>query len=253
MNSDNNLCKMDEKFCLKWNDFHLNVSNTFQSLRSQEDFQDVTLVGDDNTQISAHKVVLSSCSEYFKNILIKNKHSHPLICLERTGISDLRNMLDYMYNGEVKIYQDDIDNFLKVAQRFKLEGLMATEQGNDERINDDKIKMNLENDTYIDTVTWIDNVNEKQELSVEKKIISSSSEERENLEQLDSRVNASFDKIDGSFVCKFCSKSFNKVFNVKEHVEIHFDGLSFPCDKCEKTFRSRKILRNHKNRYHKNI
>ena len=161
-------------------------------------------------------------------------------------------MLDYMYNGEVKIYQDDIDNFLKVAQRFKLEGLMATEQGNDERINDDKIKMNLENDTYIDTVTWIDNVNEKQELSVEKKIISLSSEERENLEQLDSRVNASFDKIDGSFVCKFCSKSFNKVFNVKEHVEIHFDGLSFPCDKCEKTFRSRKILRNHKNRHHKN-
>ena len=240
---------MDEKFCLKWNDFHLNVSNTFQSLRTQDDFQDVTLVGDDNAQISAHKVVLSSCSEYFKNILTKNKHSHPLICLERTGISDLRNMLDYMYNGEVKMYQGDIDNFLKVAQRFKLEGLMAKEEGNDGIVDHDKI--NYEDDKTINTVTWIDNVSEKQELPVEKKIISLSSEECTNLEELDKRVNASYDRIDGSFVCKFCSKSFNRVFNVKEHVEIHFDGLSFPCDLCEKTFRSRNILRKHKNRFHK--
>ena len=241
---------MDEKFCLKWNDFQLNVSNTFQSLRTQEDFQDVTLVGDDNAQISAHKVVLSSCSEYFKNILIKNKHSHPLICLERTGISDLRNMLDYMYNGEVKIYQDDIDNFLKVAQRFKLEGLMAKEEGNDGIINDKK--MNYVDDKSIDTVTWIDNVSERQELPVEKKMIPLSNEECVDLEQLDKRVNESYDRLDGSYVCKYCSKSFNKLFNVKEHVEIHFEGLSFPCDLCEKTFRSRNSLRNHNARNHKN-
>ena len=88
---------------------------------------------------------------------------------------------------------------------------------------------------------------EKQELPVEKKIISLNSEECENLEQLDNRVKASYDKIDGSFVCKFCSKTFNKVFNVKEHVEIHFDGLSFPCDLCDKTFRSRHNLRSHRN------
>ena len=234
---------MDEKFCLKWNDFNQNVSKTFQLLRTQEDFHDVTLVGDDNSQISAHKVVLSSCSEYFKHILIKNKHSHPLICLESTGIADLRNILDYMYNGEVKIYQDDIDHFLKVAQRFKLEGLMGKEQGNDEMIDDDQ--KNFESDKSVNTVTWIDNV-------FEKKIISLNSEEYENLEQLDNRVNASYDKIGGSFVCKFCTKTFNKVSNVKEHVELHFDGLSFPCDLCGKTFRSRNNLRVHRIRNHRN-
>ena len=92
---------------------------------------------------------------------------------------------------------------------------------------------------------WIDNV-------FEKKIISLNSEEYENLEQLDNRVNASYDKIDGSFVCKFCTKTFNKVSNVKEHVELHFDGLSFPCDLCGKTFRSRNNLRVHRIRNHKN-
>ena len=51
-----------EKFSLKWNDFHSNVSKSFQSLRNKEDFSDVTLVGDDFKQIAAHKIILSSCS-----------------------------------------------------------------------------------------------------------------------------------------------------------------------------------------------
>ena len=122
-------------------------------------------------------------------------------------------------------------------------------RGNDGIINDNK--MNYVDDKSIDTVTWIDNVTEKQELPVEKKLISLSNEECTNPEELDKRVNASYDRIDGSFVCKFCSKSFNRVFNVKEHIEIHFDGLSFSCDLCEKTFRSRNILRKHKIRFHK--
>ena len=47
---------MSEKFCLKWNDFQTNVSNTFRKLRTSDNFYDVTLVSDDQQQISAHKV-----------------------------------------------------------------------------------------------------------------------------------------------------------------------------------------------------
>ena len=68
---------MSEKFCLKWNDFESNVSNSFSLLRNEDYLHDVTIVSDDNEQISAHKLVLSACSEYFKNIFKKNKHSHP--------------------------------------------------------------------------------------------------------------------------------------------------------------------------------
>ena len=72
---------MAEKFCLKWNDFQTNINNSFRKLRCADDFYDVTLVSDDQKQVSAHKVVLSTSSEYFKNILKSNKHSHPLLCL----------------------------------------------------------------------------------------------------------------------------------------------------------------------------
>ena len=71
---------MSEKFSLKWNDFHSNVSKSFSLLRNEDYLHDVTIVSDDNEQIAAHKLVLSTCSEYFKSIFMKNKqHSHPLV------------------------------------------------------------------------------------------------------------------------------------------------------------------------------
>merc|ERR1739838_216646 len=115
-----------EKFSLKWNDFHGNVSKSFQSLRNKEHFSDVTLVGDDFKPIAAHRVILSSCSIYFNNIL-KNiaNNKHPTLCLEGMSFEDIEKVMDYIYNGELKIYQDDIDRFLVVGQRLRLEGLIG--------------------------------------------------------------------------------------------------------------------------------
>ena len=118
---------MSEKFNLKWNDFDSNVCKSFGRLRNEEYLHDVTLVGDDHTQISAHKLVLSACSEYFKEVFKRNKHSNTLMCLEGLSKQDLSNVLDYMYNGEVHIYQEDLNRFLSVAQRLKLEGLLESE------------------------------------------------------------------------------------------------------------------------------
>ena len=121
---------MSEKFCLKWNDFDSNVSKSFGKLRNEEYLHDVTLVGDDHTQMSAQKLVLSACSEYFKEVFKRNKHSNTLMCLDGLSRKDLENVLDYIYNGEVHIYQEELNRFLSVAQRLKLEGLLESE-GND--------------------------------------------------------------------------------------------------------------------------
>ena len=121
---------MAEKFCLKWNDFHSNVSQSFGKLRNEDYLHDVTLVSDDHSQISAHKLVLSASSEYFKNIF-KNSNkpnSHPLVCLNETNSNDLKNIMDYIYNGEVQIFQDNLDRFLSIAQRLKLEGLIGSNE-----------------------------------------------------------------------------------------------------------------------------
>ena len=106
---------MTEKFVLQWNNFQSNLTSVFSQLRGETNFQDVTLVSDDQRQISAHRVVLSACSVYFKNILSLNSHSHPLLCLEGINFSELSNVIDYIYYGESQIYQEDLGRFLQIA------------------------------------------------------------------------------------------------------------------------------------------
>ena len=121
---------MGEKFSLKWNDYLANVTKKFSSLRNEEEFSDVTLVSSDKRQVSAHKVVLSSSSDYFKTILQSNNKSKEIIlCLENISHEELNYMLEYVYNGEVNIEQDQLDRFLTIAQRFQLEGLISDESG----------------------------------------------------------------------------------------------------------------------------
>ena len=116
---------MAEKYFLKWNDFQVNVSSSFKVLRQEKDFFDVTLVGDDERHISAHKIILSSSSDFFKNIFRKMSHSNPLIYLTGMNSSELEHVLDYIYEGEVQLFQDNLDTFLNVAQKLKIKGLVG--------------------------------------------------------------------------------------------------------------------------------
>ena len=238
---------MTEKFCLKWNDFQDNVSKTFKKLRSTDHFYDVTLVSDDQQQMSAHKVVLASCSEYFKNVLTFNKHSNPMLCLSGVTRDDLQNMLDYIYYGEIQIYQDNLDTFLDVAQRFQQEGLM---QGKDEPIQHtmseeiyDTSKIEArENDSMV----AVNAPTNKNIQSRRERIISVQSANYGSIEDLDQKVEEMIEKLaDGSNKCITCGKVSKNRGHMKEHVEVHFDGLSFPCQYCWKSFRSRHSLRTH--------
>ena len=178
---------MSEKFCLKWNDFHTNVSKTFINLRNEEDFYDVTLVSDDQKQMSAHKVVLSASSKYFKNILSQNKHPNPLLCLEGISSNELNSILDYVYHGEVNIYQDDLDSFLNIADRLKLEGLISTEEQNEEFKEDHVLEQEIRID---DTHTKLDKSTNSQTalVSSQKTKIVINSDEFKNIEELDEKI-----------------------------------------------------------------
>jgi len=111
-----------EKFCLRWNDFESNISSAFRELREDKDFFDVTLACDDD-QLQAHKVILSACSPFFRCILRRNKHEHPLLYLKGVKYSDLTAVLNFMYHGEVNVAQEELNSFLAVAEDLKVKGL----------------------------------------------------------------------------------------------------------------------------------
>ncbi len=58
---------------LSWPDFPQSVVSVLKSLKEEDDFIDVTLACH-SRQFSAHKVVLSACSPYFRRLLKVSKH-----------------------------------------------------------------------------------------------------------------------------------------------------------------------------------
>jgi len=118
-----------EKFCLRWNDFENNISGAFRELRDDKDFFDVTLACDDE-QIQAHKVILSACSPFFRNILRRNPHPAPLLYLKGVKYTDLQSVLNFMYHGEVNVAQEELNSFLAVAEELRVKGLTQNNTGN---------------------------------------------------------------------------------------------------------------------------
>ena len=122
----------EEKLCLKWNDFQENLNSSFGVLRNDQDFADVTLVCEDGSQITTHKVILASSSPFFMEMLKKNKHPHPLIYMRGLKAEDLVAMVDFLYFGEANVNQERLDAFLGLAEELKLKGLTGTTtEGND--------------------------------------------------------------------------------------------------------------------------
>ena len=118
-----------EKFCLRWNDFENNISCAFRELRDDKDFFDVTLACDDE-QIQAHKMILSACSPFFRTILRRNPHPHPLLYLKGVKYTDLQSVLNFMYHGEVNVAQEELNSFLTVAEDLQVKGLTQTNTAN---------------------------------------------------------------------------------------------------------------------------
>ncbi|XP_048484128.1 protein abrupt isoform X2 [Plutella xylostella] len=112
----------EQQYSLRWNDFHSAMVSSFRRLRDEEDFVDVTLACAGAT-FSAHKVVLSACSPYFRRLLKANPCQHPIVILRDVHDKDMESLLRFMYQGEVHIGQEQLKEFLRAAQLLQVRGL----------------------------------------------------------------------------------------------------------------------------------
>ena len=114
-----------EDFCLRWNSFESNISGSFQELREDSEFFDVTLCCDNGIDIvQAHKVILAACSPFFRKILSHQKNQqNPLLYLKGICLKDLQIAIKFMYHGEVNIARESLNNFLEVAEDLEIKGL----------------------------------------------------------------------------------------------------------------------------------
>ena len=236
-----------EKFCLKWDDFRKNLVGSFADLREDKDFTDVTLACDDQ-QVEVHKVVLSLSSPFFQNIFKKNKNSHPLIYMRGLKAKELVLIVDFIYNGEVNINQEDLNNFLELAIELELKGLTgSSEEEPKEDVNEHNIMIEKSHQigmkpTYLSNTmeeypnqTAIANLKPNQKHAIVNYGVAE-------------QIKSMMDNIGGLWTCSVCGLGNNNSGYIREHIETHLAGLSFPCEKCGKTFRSSQSFRVHTSR-----
>lgn len=110
------------QYSLRWNNYVSHVTDAFNLLRFENDLVDVTLCCEGG-KIKAHKMLLSACSSYFKQIFKENPCQHPVIIFKNVKYEDLNAIINFMYHGEVNIFQEQLESFLITAELLEVKGL----------------------------------------------------------------------------------------------------------------------------------
>ena len=116
---------MSTKYCLSWDDYATAFSSKISAFCESKDFSDVTLVSDDEKTFSAHQLILASSSRYFQNIFKKTSHPHPMIYLSGISSINIESIIKFVYEGKVEINQNHLNEFLSIAEKLKVEGLIS--------------------------------------------------------------------------------------------------------------------------------
>ncbi|XP_065334525.1 protein jim lovell-like isoform X4 [Cloeon dipterum] len=114
-------------YSLKWNNYVDHIRTTFASLRVDRDLIDVTL-SCEGKRITAHKMLLSACSPYFKSIFKENPCQHPVIVFRNIAFDDLAALIEFIYNGEVGVAEENLASFLNTAELLEVQGLTKSGQ-----------------------------------------------------------------------------------------------------------------------------
>merc|ERR1711909_258475 len=122
--------------CMKWNDFDTNLKDYVRIIREDQRLFDVTLVADDGQHIPAHRIILSAGSKFFSDIFLKSNQTNMLVNLKGINSVQLEYFLDFIYNGEASIGQEDLKEFLETGKELKVKGFEAYVSGEGDHIEE---------------------------------------------------------------------------------------------------------------------
>ncbi|XP_021693969.1 modifier of mdg4 isoform X7 [Aedes aegypti] len=116
----------DEQFSLCWNNFNTNLSAGFHESLVRGDLVDVTLAAEGQL-VKAHRLILSVCSPYFRKMFTQMPaNQHAFIFLKDVSHSALKDLIQFMYCGEVNVKQDALPAFISTAEALQIKGLTET-------------------------------------------------------------------------------------------------------------------------------
>ena len=228
-----------DKYCLNWNGFETSATNTLKSLHYDRHFTNVTLVSEDDQQIEAHKVILSSASPFFQKILLKNPHPHPLIYLRGLKLEEMKAIVDFIYLGQTEVNSQDVECFLQVAKDLKVRGLQGGQENN-ENVDNEKKVLPSKDDNEAASIVEDDEVEVKDDVVKNEDDVVEDDVVEDNYDPYVKANNILTEQNNDSL------KKVNKITEPNEEGQ-------YPCDGCDYKAKRSDHLKRHKIRKHSNI
>jgi len=246
-----------DSFFLKSNEFEANIREVFKELREIHQF-DVTMATDDGHQIQAHKIVLIAGSKFFKEILrtAKNKEC-AFIYLKGIEISELKHIVNFLYEGEVHVDREDVDKVLETAKELKITGLDCF-QIIDERsiqsnakleehprdIDDEYLLNSTKSDASFETLDEL--LGDTENTLLQPKCYFTSAKTLEEASDCSFCKKHNYVGKNTKLLenyCHVCSKSFKTRRSLKAHIADNH--TTYTCKACGKTLPDRSAFKSH--------
>ena len=125
-----------QTFRLTWNSYSNHLRDAMKELLQTGTFSDVTIVCDDKVAIAAHKFILRTCSQTFKDIVDTDSVIH----ISGVNHNELMTILEFIYLGQVQCDQDTLPKFLNVAKDLQLKDIKLISEGEAEEKTEEVVK-----------------------------------------------------------------------------------------------------------------
>ena len=204
---------------LNWEGFENHFLNTVRNLIIDDTFSDVTLVSHDNKQFKAHKVILTSCSSFFKNILQSTSPypGQPVLIVLDMDASHLEALIEFIYLGKTNVLENNKEQLFKVAKDLDIFGLCEESPSiippaeDTSMVSQNRMEQILKNEDVLEESIV------KSEISTNEKV----------------------------FSCEICPYTAPKLSKVHKHVLNVHGEAKFKCELCEYKTTRRENLKVH--------
>ena len=233
---------------MQWDDFSENLNSSFKSLREETVFTDVTLACEDGKRrVEAHKIILAASSPMLQNLLSGNKQPCQLIYLRGVQLKDLEAVMDFIYLGEARLPQENLESFLSLANDLQLRGLESKQTDDMTLMFDIEQKSAIsrsERDSKVKPKTLAETKFESQEAQMKIAMHQSIDDQVRSMIEIGD-IPAPGRSQGRVRICKVCGKE-GVTIAILGHVKAkHMNPAPLPCKKCGKYIISSSKLVQH--------
>ena len=242
-----------DKYTLTWHSYSDHLRESLRDMMTTSEFADVTLVTDDKEEIRAHRNILSACSPVFKDMLQNNRsNTESVIDLRGIQHSEMESIMEFIYLGEARIYEDRMTEFLIALKNLEikeLSTLIETNQyeeptqthGNDANVEPQTcttkpMTLNISTSnriTRVDCLKYSCNKCDKQFKS------------QGNLTR---HIKSAHEGV--IYSCNECEYKASDKGNLKVHIQAKHEGVKYACDQCDYQTSWQKNLKRHNDLKH---